>query len=120
VVGLRQRWRFSMMAPAFDEADEDTRRVVRKRAEVIAEHVSIAKRIGAIVAPLGTRELASWQARSGHADDATKTLKEMVETSLDLAEDLAHANSESSLGHRVEQIQPLQGHAPSSALRGQC
>src|ERR1700758_1447563 len=32
------------------------------------------------------------------------------------AEGLAHANSESSLGHRVEQIQPLQGHAPRSGF----
>ena len=37
-----------------DEADEDARRPVRERAELIAERVSLVNRVGAILATLGT------------------------------------------------------------------
>jgi transposase len=51
---LRGKPRVCSMAPVPDEADEDARRVVRERAELIAERVSIVNRIGAILATLGT------------------------------------------------------------------
>ena len=36
-----------------DEADEDARRAVRERAELIAERISLVNRFGAILATLG-------------------------------------------------------------------
>ena len=46
--------RVCSMAPVPDEADEDARRPVRERAELIAERVSLVNRVGAILATLGT------------------------------------------------------------------
>jgi transposase len=51
---LRGEPRVCSMAPVPDETDEDARRVVRERAELIAERVSLVNRIGAILATLGT------------------------------------------------------------------
>lgn len=50
---LRGEPRVCSMAPVPDEADEDARRAVRERAELIAERVSLVNRVGAILATLG-------------------------------------------------------------------
>lgn len=44
------------MVPVPEEADEDARRSVRERAELIAERISLTNSIGAILATLGTGE----------------------------------------------------------------
>jgi transposase len=41
------------MVPVPDEADEDARRCVRERTELISERVGLTNRIGAILATLG-------------------------------------------------------------------
>lgn len=51
---LRGEPRVCSMAPVPDEADEDARRAVRERAELIAERVSLVNRTGAVLATLGT------------------------------------------------------------------
>lgn len=51
---LRGEPRVCSMVPVPDEADEDARREVRERAELIAERVSLVNRVGAILATLGT------------------------------------------------------------------
>jgi transposase len=51
---LRGEPRVCSMAPVPDEADEDARRPVRERAELIAERVRLVNRVGAILATLGT------------------------------------------------------------------
>lgn len=51
---LRGEPRVCSMVPVPDEADEDARRKVRERAELISERVSLVNRIGAILATLGT------------------------------------------------------------------
>lgn len=50
---LRGEPRVCSMVPVPDEADEDARREVRERAELISERVSLVNRIGAILATLG-------------------------------------------------------------------
>jgi transposase len=53
---LRGEPRVCSMVPVPDEADEDARREVRERAELIAERVSLVNRVGAILATLGTAD----------------------------------------------------------------
>jgi transposase len=50
---LRGEPRVCSMVPVPDEADEDARREIRERAELISERVSLVNRIGAILATLG-------------------------------------------------------------------
>lgn len=50
---LRGEPRVCSMVPIPDEADEDARRCVRERADLVAERVSLANRIGAVLATLG-------------------------------------------------------------------
>jgi transposase len=50
---LRGEPRVCSMVPVPDEADEDARRGVRERAELLAERVGLVNRIGAILATLG-------------------------------------------------------------------
>ena len=51
---LRGEPRVCSMVPVPDEKDEDTRRSVRERAELIAERIGLTNAIGAILATLGT------------------------------------------------------------------
>ena len=44
------------MVPVPAEADEDARRCVRERAELVAERVALVNRIGAVLATLGAGE----------------------------------------------------------------
>jgi len=44
------------MVPIPDEADEDARRCVRERSELIAERVGLTNRIGAVLATLGVND----------------------------------------------------------------
>ena len=44
------------MVPVPDEADEDARRCVRERSELIAERVGLTNRIGAVLATLGVND----------------------------------------------------------------
>jgi transposase len=44
------------MVPVPAEADEDARRRVRERAELVAERVGLVNRIGAVLATLGAGE----------------------------------------------------------------
>ena len=50
---LRGEPRVCSMVPIPSEADEDARRSVRERAELVAERVSLVNRIGAVLATLG-------------------------------------------------------------------
>jgi transposase len=51
---LRGEPRVCSMVPIPSEADEDARRSIRERTELISERVSLVNRIGAILATLGT------------------------------------------------------------------
>lgn len=53
---LRGELRMCSMVPIPAEADEDARRCVHERAELIAERVGLVNRIGAVLATLGVRE----------------------------------------------------------------
>lgn len=53
---LRGEPRVCSMVPIPAEADEDARRRVRERAELVAERVSLVNRIGAVLATLGAGE----------------------------------------------------------------
>src|SRR5271165_2809746 len=53
---LRGEPRVCSMVPIPDEADEDERRRVRERTELVAERVALVNRIGAVLATLGVRD----------------------------------------------------------------
>jgi transposase len=53
---LRGEPRVCSMVPIPDEADEDARRCVRERTELISERVGLTNRIGAVLATLGAGE----------------------------------------------------------------
>lgn len=53
---LRGEPRVCSMVPIPDEADEDARRSVRSRTELVSERVSLANRIGAVLATLGVED----------------------------------------------------------------
>lgn len=53
---LRGEPRVCSMVPIPAEADEDARRCVRERADLIAERVGLVNRIGAVLATLGVRD----------------------------------------------------------------
>ena len=53
---LRGEPRVCSMVPIPDEADEDARRSVRERTELVSERVSFANRIGAVLATLGVED----------------------------------------------------------------
>ena len=53
---LRGEPRVCSMVPIPDEADEDARRCVRERAELVSERVGLTNRIGAVLATLGVGE----------------------------------------------------------------
>ncbi len=53
---LRGEPRVCSMVPIPAEADEDARRCVRERADLVAERVSLVNRIGAVLATLGVRD----------------------------------------------------------------
>jgi transposase len=50
---LRGEPRVCSMVPIPDESDEDARRCVRERTELVSERVGLANRIGAVLATLG-------------------------------------------------------------------
>ena len=50
---LRGEPRVCSMVPVPDEADEDARRCVRERSELVSERVGLVNRIGAVLATLG-------------------------------------------------------------------
>src|SRR6516162_6747788 len=53
---LRGEPRVCSMAPIPDEADEDARRSVRERTELLSERVGLINRIGAVLATLGVND----------------------------------------------------------------
>ena len=53
---LRGEPRVCSMVPIPDEADEDARRCVRERTELISERVGLTNRIGAVLATLGVSD----------------------------------------------------------------
>ncbi len=53
---LRGEPRVCSMVPIPAETDEDARRRVRERTELVAERVALVNRIGAVLATLGVRE----------------------------------------------------------------
>src|SRR5579875_1962457 len=53
---LRAEPRVCSMVPIPDEADEDARRLVRERSELIKERIKLVNRIGAMLATLGVAE----------------------------------------------------------------
>ena len=53
---LRGEPRVCSMVPVPDEADEDARRCIRERTELVAERVALVNRIGAVLATLGAGE----------------------------------------------------------------
>jgi transposase len=48
--------RVCSMVPIPDEADEDERRRVREREDLVAERISLVNRVGAVLATLGVRD----------------------------------------------------------------
>lgn len=50
---LRREPRVCSMVPIPDEADEDARRCIRERTELISERIGLTNRIGAVLATLG-------------------------------------------------------------------
>ena len=53
---LRGEPRVCSMVPVPDEADEDARRCVRERTELISERIGLTNRIGAVLATLGVSD----------------------------------------------------------------
>ena len=53
---LRGEPRVCSMAPIPDEADEDARRCVRERTELLSDRVGLTNRIGAVLATLGVND----------------------------------------------------------------
>jgi transposase len=53
---LRGEPRVCSMVPIPDEADEDERRSVREREDLVAERISLVNRVGAVLATLGVSE----------------------------------------------------------------
>jgi transposase len=53
---LRGEPRVCSMVPIPDEADEDARRCVRERTELLSDRVGLTKRIGAVLATLGVND----------------------------------------------------------------
>jgi transposase len=53
---LREEPRVCSMVPVPDEGDEDARRSVRERTELIAERVGLVNRIGAVLATVGAAD----------------------------------------------------------------
>jgi transposase len=53
---LRTEPRVCSMVPIPDEADEDARRLLRERSELIKERIKLVNRIGAVLATLGVPE----------------------------------------------------------------
>src|SRR5665213_2034116 len=53
---LRGEPRVCSMVPVPDEADEDARRCVRERSELVCERVGLVNRIGAVLATLGASD----------------------------------------------------------------
>lgn len=53
---LRGEPRVCSMVPIPEEADEDARRSVRERTELVSDRVSLANRIGAVLATLGVED----------------------------------------------------------------
>ena len=53
---LRGEPRVCSMVPVPDEADEDARRCIRERTELISERVGLTNRIGAVLATLGVSD----------------------------------------------------------------
>ena len=53
---LRGEPRVCSMVPVPDEADEDARRCIRERTELISERVGLTNRIGAVLATLGVTD----------------------------------------------------------------
>src|ERR1700733_130681 len=53
---LRGEPRVCSMVPVPDEADEDARRCVRERSELISDRVGLTNRIGAVLATLGVND----------------------------------------------------------------
>ncbi|ACL58833.1 IS110-like element ISMno25 family transposase [Methylobacterium nodulans] len=53
---LRGEPRVCSMVPVPSEADEDARRCVRERTELVTERVALVNRIGAVLATLGVRD----------------------------------------------------------------
>src|ERR1700751_1921857 len=53
---LRGEPRVCSMVPIPDEADEDARRCIRERSELVSERVGLVNRIGAVLATLGVSD----------------------------------------------------------------
>jgi hypothetical protein len=51
-----ERFNVCSMVPVPDEADEDARRCVRERTELISERIGLTNRIGAVLATLGVSD----------------------------------------------------------------
>jgi hypothetical protein len=52
------------MVPIPDEADQDARRCVRERTELLSDRVGLTNRIGAVLATLGVGDLSSASSKS--------------------------------------------------------
>jgi hypothetical protein len=64
---LRGEPRGCSMGPIPDEADEDARRCVGERTELVAERVALANRIGAVLATLGSDPCVNGHPKSAKA-----------------------------------------------------
>src|SRR6478735_7933800 len=70
---LRGEPRVCSMVPIPDEADEDERRRVREREDLVAERVSLVNRIGAVLATLGVRDYSPLRRDRRERLDAIRT-----------------------------------------------
>lgn len=70
---LRGEPRVCSMVPIPAEADEDARRLVRERAELVAERVGLVNRIGSVLATLGAGEYNPLRRDRRHRLDELRT-----------------------------------------------
>jgi transposase len=75
---LRGEPRVCSMVPIPAEGDEDARRSIRERTELVAERVALVNRIGAVLATMGCRALLqvcggqAERVKPGHGETATE------------------------------------------------
>ena len=133
-----RRARVCSMAPIPDEADEDARRCVRERAELLSERVGLTNRIGAVLATLGVndynpllqsrrRRLAELRTGLGEPIPANALAKiERLLTRLELVlaqiaelererDEVAAADAPDRAGKMIQQLASLRGIGVQSA-----
>jgi transposase len=132
---LRGEPRVCSMAPIPDEADEDARRSVRERTELLSDRVGLTNRIGAILATLGVndynpllqsrrRRLAELRTGLGEPIPLAKIERLLARLELVLAQiaelererdEVAAAEAPDRAGKMIQQLTSLRGIGVQSA-----